>query len=93
MIDHVGQTDNDMETVMGEADANMDDMNDQENIAEVGGNNLIKELVTEVNLGKLGVDMMKSRMEELCKQHAEDIRKYKAMILDLENQVVTHTMR
>ena len=47
MTRHVRQTDNDMDTVTGEADANMDD---QENIAEVEVNNLINDVVTEVNL-------------------------------------------
>ena len=47
MTRHVRQTDNDVDTVTGEADANMDD---QENIAEVEVNNLINDVVTEVNL-------------------------------------------
>ena len=81
MTRHVGRTDNDMETVMGETDTNMDDMNDQENITEVEVNNLINEVVT-----------MERRMEELDKQHAEEIRKYKVRILDLKNQVATLTM-
>ena len=89
---YVRRMDNNMNTVMGEADANMDDGNDQENIAEVEVNYLINEVVTEANLGELGADTMESRMEELRKQHAEKIRKYKARILDLENQVATLTM-
>jgi chromosome segregation ATPase len=35
---------------------------------------------------------MESRMEELRKQHAEEIREYKARIFELENQVATLTM-
>ena len=77
---------------MGEADANIDDMNDQENIVEIEVNNLINEVVIEVNLGELGTDTMESRMEELRKQHAKEIRKYKARNIDLENQVATFTM-
>jgi hypothetical protein len=92
-IRHVGPTDNDMETVMGEADTNMDDMNDQENRARVEVNNLINEVDTEVNLGKFGGITIESKMEELCKQHAEEIREYKAKILDLKNQVARLTMR
>ena len=34
----------------------------------------------------------KQIIEELHKQHAEEIREYKARILDLENQVATLTM-
>jgi hypothetical protein len=71
---HVGSTDNDMETVMGEADANIDDMNDQEMRTGVEVNNLINEVVTEVNLGEFGGNIMESKMEELDKQHAEEIR-------------------
>jgi hypothetical protein len=95
-IRHVSRTDNKMETVMGEADANMDDdrddMNDQENRAEVKVNNLINEVVTEVNLGEFGGDTMESKMKELRKQHAEKICKYKSKIFDLENQVARLTM-
>jgi hypothetical protein len=92
-IRHVGPTDNDMETVMGEADTNMDDMNDQENRARVEVNNLINEVDTEVNLGKFGGITMESKIEELRKQHTEEIREYKAKIFDLENQVARLTIR
>ena len=60
--------------------------------ANVEVNNLINKVVNEVNLGELGADTMESRMEELCKQYAEEIREYKARILDLKNQVATLTM-
>jgi hypothetical protein len=49
-------------------------------------------VVNEVNIGELGADTMESRMEELRKQHAEEIREYKTRILDLGNQVATLTM-
>jgi hypothetical protein len=78
MLRNRRRVDNDMETVIGEAFTNMDDgredMKDQQNIAELGG------------------DTLESKMEELRKQHTEKIREYKAMILDLENQVATLTM-
>ena len=54
---------------------------------------MINEVVTEVNLGEFGGNTMESKMEELRKQHAEEIREYKAKILDLENQVARLTMR
>jgi hypothetical protein len=54
---------------------------------------LINEVVTEVNLGEFGGNTMESKMEELRKQNAEEIREYKAKILDLENQVARLTMR
>ena len=83
---HVGRTDNDMVMVIGKADANMDDgmddMNDQENIAEVEVNNLINEMVTELNLYELGADTMESTMGEFHKQHAAKIREYKSRIFD-----------
>ena len=78
MTRHVGRTDNDMDMVMREVDANMNDMNDQENITEVEVNNLINEVVTEVTIGELGADTMENRMEKLRKQHAEEIRKLKS---------------
>ena len=46
-----------------------------------------------VNLTEHVVDTMESRMEELRKQHAEEICVYKAMILDLENQVAKFMVR
>jgi hypothetical protein len=45
-------------------------------------------VVNEVNIGELGADTM----EELRKQHAEEIREYKTMIFDLKNQVATLRM-
>ena len=60
---HVGPTENDMKTVMGKADANMDDMNDQKIRTGVE----INEVVTEVNLGEFGGNTMESKMEELRK--------------------------
>jgi hypothetical protein len=36
--------------------------------------------------------LVENRMEELRKQHAEEIREYKARIFELENQVATLTM-
>ena len=93
---HSCRADNDIETVSGEVVANMEDgMEDtvnQENIVEVEVNNLINEVGNEVNLGELGGDTLESKMEELRKQHVEELREYKARILDLENQVVTLTM-
>ena len=68
-------------------DDNMEDIEDQENMAEVEVNNLVNEVVKEVNTRKLGADTMESRIDELRKQHAEKIREYKTKILDLENQV------
>ena len=73
-------------------DDGMEDMEDQENMAKVGVNNLNNEVVNEINLGELGTDTMKNRMDELRKQHAKEIREYKARILDLEKQVATFTM-
>jgi hypothetical protein len=58
---HVGPTDNDMDTVMGEADTNMDDMNDQG--MRIGVE--VNEVVTEVNLGEFEGNTMESKMEEL----------------------------
>ena len=85
-----------METVSAEVVATMEDgMVDtvnQENITEVEVNNLINEVGYEVNLGELGGDTLESKMGELRKQHAEESREYKAMILELENQVATLTM-
>jgi hypothetical protein len=85
-----------MKTVIEEAFANMDDdledIEDQEIRAKVEVNNLINEVVNEINLGKLGADIMGSRMEKLHKQHAEEIREYKTMIFDLKNQVATLRM-
>jgi hypothetical protein len=93
---HSCRADNDIETVSGEVVANMEDgMEDtvnQENIIEVEVNNLINEVGNEVNLGELGGDTLERKMEELRKQHVEEIREYKARILDLENQVATLTM-
>ena len=73
-------------------DDGMEAMEVQENMTNIEVNNLINEVVDEVNLGELGADTMESKMEELRKQHAEEIREYKAKISDLENQVVTLTM-
>jgi hypothetical protein len=82
--------------IIEEAFANIDDgmeaMKVQENMAKVEVNNLIKEVVNEVNIGELRADTMESRMEELRKQHAEEIREYQAKILDLDNQVATFTI-
>jgi hypothetical protein len=74
-------------------DDGMHDMNDQENRAGVKVNNLINEVVTEVNLGEFGGNTMESKIEELRKQHAEEIREYKTKILDLKNQVARLMMR
>jgi len=49
-------------------------------------------VITEVNLDEFGGDTMERKMEELRKQHAEKIRKYKSKIFDLENQVARLTM-
>ena len=89
----LGRTYNDMETVIEKAFANMDDdmkdMKDQENIAKVDVNNLINEAV---NFGELEGDTIESKIKELHKQYAEEIREYKAKILDLKNQVATFMM-
>jgi hypothetical protein len=79
---------NDVEMAIEETFEHMDEGME----ANVEVNNLINKVVNEVNLGELGADTMKSRMEELSKQHAEEIREYKARIPDLENQVATLTM-
>ena len=93
---HSCRADNDVETVSAEVVATiengMEDTVNQENIIEVEVNNLINEVANEVNLGELGGDTLESKMEELRKQHAEEIREYKAKIIYLENQVVTLTM-
>ena len=93
---HSCRADNDVETVSAEVVATiengMEDTVNQENITEVEVNNLINEVANEVNLGELGGDTLESKIEELRKQHAEEIREYKAKILDLENQAATLTM-
>jgi hypothetical protein len=93
---HLGRAINDIDMIIEEAFANIDDgmeaMKVQENMAKVEVNNLIKEVVNEVNIGELRADTMESRMEELRKQHAEEIREYQAKILDLDNQVATLTI-
>jgi hypothetical protein len=48
--------------------------------------------IETVNLGELRGVTLESKMEELRKQHAEEIREYKARILNLENQVAILTM-
>ena len=87
-------TDNNMERVIEEAFANMDngieDMEDQENMIEVEVNKLINEVVNEVNFSELGANTMEIRMEELRKQHAEEIREYKARIFDLTYMIKYH---
>ena len=92
----LGRADNDMEMVIEDAFASMndgmDDMEDQKNIAEVDVYNLVNEVVNEVNLGELEADTIESRIDELRKKHAEEIREYNVKILDLENQVATLTM-
>ena len=60
--------------------------------ANVKVNNLINEVVNEVNLGAWGADSMESRMEEMCRQHAEEIHRYKTRIFYLKNQVAALTM-
>jgi hypothetical protein len=50
---------------------------------------VVNNALNEVNLG---TDTMESRIEELRKQHAEEIREYKARIFELENQIATLTM-
>jgi hypothetical protein len=55
-------------------------------------NEVVNEALNEVNLGELGADTMESRIEELRKQHAEEIREYKVRIFELENQVATLTI-
>ena len=75
-------------------DNGMEVVHNQENMGHVEVNNLINEMVNEVvNLCEHEVDTMDNRMKKLCKQHAEEIRKYKARILDLKNQVAKLTMR
>ena len=70
----------------------MEDTVNQKNIAKIEVNNLINEVGNEVNLGELGGDTLESKMEELRKQHVEEICEYKAKIFDLKNQVATLTM-
>jgi polyhydroxyalkanoate synthesis regulator phasin len=53
---------------------------------------VINNALNEINLGERGADTMEKRMKELRKQHAEEIREYKARIFELENQVATLTM-
>ena len=83
---------NDVEMAIEEAFEHMDEGME----ANVEVNNLINEVVNEalneVNLGEFGPDPMESRMEELRKQHALEIREYKTMIFELENRVATLTM-
>ena len=92
----LGRANNDMERVIKEAftsmDDGMEDMEDQENMVEVEVYNLVNEVVNEVNIGELRVDKIKSRMDELRKQHTKKICEYKARIFDLKNQVATLTM-
>ena len=64
-------------------DKGIEDMENQENMTEVEVNKLINEVVDEVNFNELRLNTMESRMKKLRKQHAEEIREYKARILDL----------
>ena len=93
---HSCRADNDMETLSGEVVANMEicmkDTVNQKNIPKVEVNNLINEVDNEIILGELGGETLEIKMEELRKQHVEEIQEYKARILDLENQVATLTM-
>jgi hypothetical protein len=83
---------NDMEMAIEEAFEHMDEGME----ANVEVNNLINVVVNEalnkVNFGELRADTMESRMEELRKQHAEEIHEYKARIFELENQIATLMM-
>jgi hypothetical protein len=81
---------NDVEMAIEEAFEHMDE-GMEANVEVV--NNVINEVVNNaLNVVNLGADTMESRMEELRKQHAEEIREYKARIFELENQVATLTM-
>ena len=73
-----------MEDAFANMDDDMEDMKDQENRAKVKVNNLINEVVNEVNLSELGMDTMECKIEELRKQHAEEIREYKTKIFYLK---------
>jgi hypothetical protein len=81
-----------VEIVIEEAFANIDDGMEAVEVQEDRAIVEINNLINEANHGELGANTMESRMEELRKQHAEEIQEYKAMILDLENQVATLTM-
>jgi len=89
---HLRRATNDVEIVIEEAFANIDDGMEAVEVQEDRAIVEINNLINEANHGELGANTMESRMEELRKQHAEEIQEYKAMILDLENQVATLTM-
>ena len=83
---------NDVEMAIEEAFEHMDESME----ANIEVNNLINEVVNEVvneaNLGGRGADSMESILEDMRRQHAEEIHRYKARIFYLENQVATLTM-
>ena len=83
---------NDVEMVIEEAFANMDDGMEAREVQENRANIEINNLINKVNLGELGANTMESRMEELRKQYVQEIREYQAKILDLKNQVATLRM-
>ena len=68
MPHRLGRADNDMETVIEKAFANMDDgmkdMENEENTAEFEINNLINEVVNEVNLGQFGANSVSNMLRK-----------------------------
>lgn len=85
---------NDVEMAIEEAFEHMDEEGMEVNVDVVNElvNQVVNEALNEVNPDQLGADTMESRMEALRQQHAEEIREYKARILELENRLATLTM-
>jgi len=89
---HRKVTSNDVEMAIAEAFEHMDEGTE----ANIEVNNVINEVVhgvvNEVNLGGRGADSMESILEDMRRQHAEEVHRYKAQIFNLENQVAALTM-